>query len=161
MSLRMQYLLHIVSSAVTSGCEFVLTDATKEQLDFSSLLPQKLKGHKDFLTSFDNILSSRDWGVKWAEVLQQSASETDVVKHVKRLTPAMQVQGGQGEVSGKGAGANDERASLLESLRAISKVAEGQKPCAKAKTLKPDEEAGNQKGWTGVVLSCVVLAVCE
>lgn len=157
----MQYLLHIVSSAVTSGCEFVLTDATKEQVDFFSLLPQKLKGHKDFLTSFDNILSSRDWGVKWAEVLQKSASETDVMKHVKRLTPAMQVQGGQGEVSGKGAGAKDERASLLESLRASSKVAEGQKPCAKAKTPKPDEEAGNQKGWTGVVLSCVVLAVCE
>ena len=113
--LRAQYLLHVVTTICVSGQELTITDVTKEQYDFLSALPDKLRPHVDKLAQLDTICSSNDWAIKWAEILKKSTCETSLLNNVKAALRVPEPSPSDQKQS-DGAGLVD-RANLLRSLR--------------------------------------------
>lgn len=136
LKLRVQYLFHVISSACASGTEFVLTDATKDQLHFFSELHDKLNGNLDKFAAFDNILSANDWGVRWSEVLKSSHSETDLLK---QISSSLRIPEADADEKAKTQAAEN----LLEALRNRGKasVPNTETPDLKDKDTENDENA--------------------
>lgn len=120
--LRLKYLLNIVGAACSSGADFALTDvpSTSKQFDFFGKLPTALEPHLDSLAAFDNILSSKDWGVQWAQILKGSTCAADVAKLVNqrlRLTEGSDQAGDDHKLA--------KDSSLLQRLRTLPRSTTG------------------------------------
>ena len=73
--LRVKYLFVIVASLIECIDDLVLQDIASEQVTFLGKLSQSSELAKvGKLVPFDIMLSSNDWGTKWAEVLKASTT---------------------------------------------------------------------------------------
>lgn len=103
-------------SVCACDAELVLTDATDDRRKFlSDLAAQvvKVEAHLEKLATYDNILSVKDWGIKWAEILKKS--ELSVEALVRQVDLRLQLNQ-DGQTNGQSSSVCV-RSDLLAALR--------------------------------------------
>lgn len=124
--LRVKYLLVILASLIECIDDLVLQDIETEQLKFLRTLsscvaknaPAGASDPKDSkvvkLVPFDIMLSSQDWGTKWAEVLKTSTTFDGLLAQCTKFVdvPKDTEGGAQGQGNGDAASGTLQRFKL-------------------------------------------------
>ena len=137
LSLRLQYLARLVSSACTCIPELVIKNVRPETFQMLSIWADQVHQHMDVLVPFDSVLSAADWGTKWADVLTQAESIGDLVCKVQeKLKVEVEPQPGSGSSDSKPTGA----AAYMQ-LRKTHEAEAAEAEVTPLKALKPEAHA--------------------
>lgn len=149
--LRVKYLLQIISS-LFQVAPIVLADVTDvDHIKFLKELSKLIEGENDIMATlgaFDSLLSSNDWGSRWATQLRTSKCLQDLMAST---ATALRIT----TTKDSGTDLDDQRAAAIEFLRRAKRArdqSDQKESCDSSKKVEPKtkDQAATASGQSWV-----------